>query len=55
MKVKEWCRVASQEEIAAVIYSMWLETPSIDVYKRQDLSMVKMRRDEPVVSVRDSP
>lgn len=34
MKVKEWCRVASQEEIAAGIYSMWLETPSIAAQAR---------------------
>ena len=29
MKSKEWCRILSQEKIAADIYSMWLETPSI--------------------------
>ena len=34
MKRKEWCRVASQEEIAAGIYSLWLKTPSIAVQAR---------------------
>ena len=29
MKKKEWCMVECQEKIAAGIYSLWLETPSI--------------------------
>lgn len=29
MKVKEWCKVVSQEEIGSDIYSLWLEAPTI--------------------------